>query len=239
MNYYFNYTSGLIDGLLKRTGTEDYVIVEGSTDPGKTNKYGRTIPREHILYSSLINKKVIPQNWIDTETMPGKIYDQSRNTGDTWIPIDGHKKSYLREWLSKNESTIFTPSTSNEVDYDKEYKSPFDNNIDKMLLILKWIAGIQSITGKTVEITREDLKAIDMEHKSTMDIKIAFDKIFPKSIVYSSYDSGTWSIKLGTRDIRTGNGPGYINMRINIPHLVENIETYHNDLQIKVKEEVS
>lgn len=219
MNYYFNYNTGLIDGLLTRLGIEDYAFAEGTQDP-RANE----VPNDLYMKSRTLGKKVKRNNVLQSNVMVGgPITEKSRNTGHKTEPID----KYLRNWLHKQAME----AVLEDFDYDHEYYSPFDNNINKLLLILKWITGIQSITRNMVEITKEDLKAIDMDHKSVMDIKIAFDKLFYNSIVYSSYDAGTWSIKLGTRDLKVGEGPGFINMRIDIPHLVTKITEYHTNLK--------
>lgn len=204
MNYYFNYTSGLIDNLLVRTKAENYTV-----DGKRANVTDPKAP------------------------MPGRLHDQSRAFGELCIPIDGHKRSFLRDYLDKLQ---MKPSTG-DINYDVEYASPFGNEINKLLLLFKWITGIQSITKDTVHITKEDLKAIDMEHMSTLDLKKTFSKIFWNSLVTNMWNDGIWTVKIGSRDLRVGEGPGYINMRVSIPHLVQKIEEYHNNLKDQKKQQ--
>ena len=198
MNYYFNYTSGLIDNLLVRTKAENYTV-----DGKRANVTNPKAP------------------------MPGRLHDQSRAFGELSIPIDGTNRSFLRDYLDKKEMKAGT----GDINYDHEYASPFSNEINKLLLLFKWITGIQSITKNVVQITREDLKAIDMEHMSTLDLKKTFGKLFWNSLVTNMWNDGVWTIKVGGRDLRVDEGPGYINMRISIPHLVDKITEYHNNLK--------
>lgn len=199
MNYYFNFPSGLIDNLLVRTNAENYTV-----DGKRANVTDTKAP------------------------MPGRLHDQSRAFGELCIPIDGHNRSFLRDYLDKLEMKAST----GEINYDFEYASPFGNDINKLLLLYKWITGIQSITKNTVQITKEDLKAIDMDHMSTLDLKKTFNKIFWNSLVINTWNDGIWNIKVGGRDLRVDDGPGYINMRIGIPHLLEKIKEYHTNLKV-------
>ena len=63
-----------------------------------------------------------------------------------------------------------------------------------------------------VDITKEDLKEIGLDHTSVMDWKMVFDKMFRPSI--SQYHEGAWTVKIGGRDAVPGNGPGTIKIKV-------------------------
>jgi len=226
MNYYYNFTTGLIDGLLTRMAIEPYAFAKSSNDP-ILQEGGRLTEAtsDDWTYSKYLNEKVIRNNVIDFKApMPGKLHDNSRAFGTKTIPID----KYLREYLENLNADIFSPSTSaKEIDYNKEYGCPFNQATKVKLLTLKWIAGIQALTKDIVVVDKESLEAIGLEGASPLDIKKSFDKLFYNNIVHSSYDKGKWYVKLGRRDIAVGEGPGYINMRIGIPYLEDKIKAYH------------
>lgn len=203
MNYYNTFTIGTIDSLLQNTMKDGYCLEETS----------RT-KRTH--WSKLTKKGVRRLNQMITRDEMG------RQIGTAESP-----DKFLRNFLHKEAME----AVMEEFNYKHEYASPFDNGINQMLLIYKWISGRQSITKEMVLISKDDLAKLGMDHKSVMDIKIAFDKVFPHEIVKSTYDSGTWFIKLGSRSLMVGEGPGYIKIRMQIPALTEKIKAYHDELQ--------
>lgn len=217
MNFYTNWKTGFIDGLLVRTCYQDYAM--SNKDP-KWNDY----PQDLELYSRLLKTKVKRLNMIKANVpVGGPTTDKSRAFGTSTTPIDDHLKTFMMK-----KSLI--PSTG-DIDHSKEYVSPFDNKINRMLLIYKWILGIQAITKDTVAISKEELALLEMDHKSVMDIKIAFDSLFYNSVVSSSYESGTWYIKLTGGSFGISEGPGFINISIPIPSLINKIKKHHESLQ--------
>lgn len=177
-----------------------------------------TSTSEKTYYSTIYKKKVKRNN-----------HDTAAGSGRS-IPVD----TYLRSFLHKEAME----AVMGDFNWEHEYVSPFDNGINQMLLIHKWITGLQSLTKDIVSIKKTDLAKLDMDHKSVMDIKIAFDRLFPTEIVKSTYDSGTWFIKLGGRSLRIGEGPGYIKIKMQIPYLIEKIKADHDTLKTELSAEI-
>jgi len=219
MNFYTNWKTGFIDGLLTRIAYTDYAIAKKEEDP-KWN----TIPYELELYSKALKTKVKRLNLVQKEVaVGGPTTERSRSFGSKLMPIDTYLKTFM---MKKN----MIPSMGN-IEHSKEYNSPFENSINRMLLVYKWILGIQAITKDTVVISKEELVKLGMDHKSVMDIKKAFDKLFYNNIVTSYYEDHKWFIKLTGGSFGMAEGPGYINISIPIPGLVKKIKEHHKELQ--------
>ncbi len=220
MNYYNTFTTGTIDSLLMNIGKDGYAIpVDLETDGDRKT--------EAHYYSKIRKKRMIRNNVGKSKVrVGGPTTDKSRAFGYEITPVD----TFLRTYLHKEAME----AVMEDFNYEHEYASPFDNGINQMLLIYKWIIGLQSITKNIVDITKDDLAKLGMDHKSVMDIKIAFDKLFSHEIVKSTYDSGTWFIKLGGRSLLVGEGPGYIKIKMQIPALEDKIKAYHNELQAEL-----
>jgi len=206
MNYYNTFTIGTIDSLLQNTMKDGYCLEEPSRDK-----------RTH--WSKLTKKGVRRLNERITRDEMG------RQIGTAVSP-----DKFLRNFLHKQAME----AVMEDFNYEHEYASPFDNGINQMLLVYRWITGQQSLTKEIVSIDKADLVKLGMDHKSIMDIKIAFDKLFPHEIVKSTYDSGTWFIKLGGRSLLVGEGPGFIKIKMQIPALEDKIKAYHNELQAEL-----
>ena len=183
-DYYNKFAVGLIDGLLIQTD-EDYSMYD--TIEGETKNQ---------------TKKV-------------RIRDGSIKERNAWIgEKNGHvmktPERSVHEWICKLN---MIPSTFTDIDYDYEYPSPFKDNVTKALLMLRWVTGLQAMNNQdAVDITKEDLKEIGLDHTSVMDWKMVFDKMFRPSI--SQYHEGAWTVKIGGRDAVPGNGPGTIKIKV-------------------------
>lgn len=206
MNYYNTFTIGTIDSLLQNTMKDRYCLEE-------------TSPSKRTHWSKLTKKGVRRLNQRIARDEMG------RQIGTAESP-----DTFLRNFLHKEAME----AVMQNFNYQHEYASPFDNGVNQMLLIYKWITGLQSLTKEIVLIDKSALAKLGMDHKSVMDIKIAFDKLFPYEIVKSTYDSGTWFIKLGSRSLLVGEGPGYIKIKMQIPALEEKIRKHHDDLKTAV-----
>ena len=182
-DYYNKFAVGLIDGLLIQTD-EDYSMYD--TIEGETKNQ---------------TKKV-------------RIRDGSILKRNAWIgEKNGHvmktPEMSVHEWICK-ENMI---PVIDDIDYEYEYPSPFSDAVTKALLMLRWVTGLQAMNNQdAVDITKEDLKEIGLDHQSVMDWKIVFDKMFRPAI--SQYYKGTWTVKLGGRDAIPGNGPGTIKIKV-------------------------
>ena len=196
--YYNKFATGLIDGLLIRLD-QDYSILD--TIEGETRNQTKKV---RIRNGSILERNV----WIGEKN--GHVMKTPERS--------------VHEWLCKLN---MIPSTSEELDYDKEYPSPFKDNVTKALLMLRWITGLQAMNKQNaVEITKEDLKEIGLEHMSVMDWKILFDKSFKP--VVSHYHEGTWTVKIGSRDAVPGIGPGTIKIKVSqFSGLYNNIVKHH------------
>ena len=208
MNYYFNFSTGLIDTLLLKTKAEHYFNQQNLNQKNLSKYRGRN------------NIEKIDGHYVGT--------------------TNGHKTSMgLDEFVySHLAAQSLKPSINTESNYETEFVSPFPDEINKMLLLLKWVAGIQSITGEwAVEITKDTLKEIEMDHISPMDVKILFEKLFKYTpiLIKSIYEKGTYTIKLGPRDLLCELGPGRVNIRLDYPHLLDKIQQHHNKLKEEQK----
>jgi len=199
MNYYYNFTTGLIDGLIMNIGNDTYC---------------RNVPdNKHYDYYSRVRKTKVDRNNV-TDAILGKK-----------TPIDTYLRLHLH---ALSQDVIIDDNKGKPIfNYTHEYPTVFPNNINRMLLIFKWIAGTQALTKDVVIITREDLQSLELATDSPSKLKAKFEDLFHKSIVYSTYEDGKWKIKLGSRSLMVGEGPGYINMRIGIPFLEDRIKAYH------------
>ncbi|MCP4324981.1 MAG: hypothetical protein GY787_24660 [Alteromonadales bacterium] len=196
--YYNKFATGLIDGLLIRLD-QDYSMLD--TIEGETRNQTKKV---RIRNGSILERNV----WIGEKN--GHVMKTPEQS--------------VHEWLCKLN---MIPSTSQEIDYDKEYPSPFKDNVTKALLVLRWITGLQAMNRQNaVDITKEDLKEIGLEHMSVMDWKILFDKSFKP--VVSHYHEGTWTVKIGSRDAVPGSGPGTIKIKVSqFSGLYNNIVKHH------------
>lgn len=196
MNFYTNFSTGLIDGLLMKQNDNGYWVTEN----GKKTR------------NNIIKRDAFGNN----------------RSGNVTQDID----TYLREWLLKQEMKPVA-----NLDYDYEHPTPFDNKINKILLLLKWIIGIQKIKG-VAEITKEDLKELDLDFSLTTLHKLLF--AVDKCLVTNSFneDETILIVKVGSRELKSGVGPGYVNMRISIPYLMDKITAYHEKLKNEVTNDV-
>jgi hypothetical protein len=219
MNYYRNFTTGVIDGLLTRMATEGYSLKE---DDPKFN----SMPSETKLYSRYLKQKVVRDNVLENNAMnSGGIGDKSRVTG---VKYKSQTK-YLFEYLNKADLKALDNNEHNW-DWSTEFSSPFDNATDIMLCFFKLITGMQSITRKAAVIDRDLLVRLELDVASVVAWKKEFERLFYNEIVSSYYEEGKWSIKLGGGCLRIGEGPGYINLKIQKENLINNIEEYHKEL---------
>ena len=182
-DYYNKFAVGLIDGLLIQTD-EDYSMYD--TIEGETKNQ---------------TKKV-------------RIRDGSILKRNAWIgEKNGHvmktPEMSVHEWICKQNMI----PVIDDIDYEYEYPSPFSDAVTKSLLMLRWVTGLQAMNNQdAVDITKEDLKEIGLDHTSVMDWKMVFDKMFRPSI--SQYHEGAWTVKIGGRDAVPGNGPGTIKIKV-------------------------
>lgn len=219
MNYYRNFTTGTIDGLLARLGIEGYVLK--SDDP----KF-ETYPKEEMIYSRYLKEKVGRDNILEKHTFnDGYQGDRTRSTGNK----TRCETKYLYEFLCKQELRAIDKDDTNW-DWNLEFGSPFDNGTNIMLCFFKLITGMQSITRKPAVITRELLQTLELDVASVYEWKKQFDKLFYNSIVHSYYEDGEWHIKMGGGCLKVGEGPGYVNLKIQKENLINKIEEYHNEL---------
>jgi len=218
MKYYFNFTTGLIDGLLTRLGHENYTAEENESK-------ALALPPDRLVYSKYLKKKVIRNTIKESEAFnPGHVSDKSRNTGS----IDYSLDERLHNFFYKEE--LIPDFDPKNINYSKEFKSPFDNITNVMLCFFKLITGIQSITRQYVVIDKKLLEKLDLDGASVMDWKIAFDKRFYNQIVSSHYEDGKWYVKLGSNCLKVGDGPGHINILIQKENIINKIEQHHQEL---------
>lgn len=196
--YYNKFAIGLIDGLLIRLD-QDYSMLDGIEGPTE-----RQNKRVRIRYGAVLQTNV----WVGEKQ--GHIMKQPERC--------------VHDYLCKLN---MIPSINEEIDYDKEYPSPFKDQFTRALLMLRWITGLQAMNKQNaVEITKEDLKEIELDHMSVMDWKIMFDKAFKP--VVSHYHEGTWTVKIGSRDAVPGTGPGTIKIKVSqFSGLYNNIVKHH------------
>ncbi len=206
--YYNKFAIGLIDGLLIRLD-QDYSMLDGIDGPTE-----RQNKRVRIRNGSVLQSNV----WVGEKN--GHIMKTPEKS--------------VHEWLCKLN---MLPSTTEELDYDKEYPSPFKDNVTKALLMLRWITGLQAMNQQNaVDITKKELEEIGLEHMSVMDWKILFDKTFKP--VISSYHEGTWTVKIGSRDAVPGNGPGTIKIKVSqFSGLYNNILEHHQRVFDELKKQ--
>lgn len=206
--YYNKFAIGLIDGLLIRLD-QDYSMLDGLDGPTQNQN-----KKVRIRYESVLQSNV----WIGEKQ--GHIMKQPERC--------------VHDYLCKQN---MIPSTNEEIDYDVEYPSPFSDGVTKSLLMLRWVTGLQAMNKQNaVDITKEDLKEIGLDHMSVMDWKIAFDKSFKP--VVSSYLDGTWTVKIGSRDAVPGTGPGTIKIKVSqFNGLYNNIVEHHQRVFDELKKE--
>jgi len=210
--YYTKFSVGLIDSLLTRQQENtDYLIplTSGRGDTASTTTINeRTLVRpektgndfEWMMGSQMVER---PQTW-------------KRSNLDTTV----------HNWLIKQEMK----PVLEDIDYDYEYASPFKDGITRLLLVFKWITGIQSITKEEVRLTKQDLELIGLD-KPVYHYTKLFETLFGPinsyelskitgrytrdlsgSLTYNKYDPDTkeWVIKVGPRDLAVANGPGSV-----------------------------
>lgn len=218
MNYYTTFTTGTIDGLLLNTLNEDYCYPVAQSAIRKGAPY----------YYSAVKKTYVQRNNVlsDHAENQGAQSDRSNAFGRRETPVDTHLRTFLIKSTGEYRAIL-----DDNFDFEEEFKSPFDDKVNKMLLVFKWIAGIQSITRNTVTITQADIDQLGLPIKLGT-LSQTFEKLFDKEIVTSNQDNAEWRIRLGGGALKTGMGPGFVQMRIQIPALVEAISTYHKDLQL-------
>jgi len=223
MNYYTTFTTGIIDGLLLNTLANEYCY--------KVDK--EALRKDAPYYYSTMKKAYVQRNNIisDTAENRGTRNDRSNAFGRKEVPVENHLRTYLIKKTGEYRAII-----EDKFDYEEEYKSPFESSINRMLLIFKWISGIQSITKNTAVIKQSDIDQIGLNVKLGA-LKASFEKMFEKQIVTSTQSNDEWRIKIGGNALNTGMGPGFIKLRIQIPALIESIHTYHKDLQCSLKVE--
>ena len=206
--YYNKFAVGLIDGLLIRLD-EEYSMLDGVEGPTKNQ-----------------NKHVRIRN--------GAILQSNVFVGEKQGHIMKTPERCVHDYLCKLN---MIPSINKEIDYDKEYPSPFKDQFTRALLMLRWITGLQAMNNQdAVELTKEDLKEIELDHMSIMDWKIMFDKAFRP--VVSHYHEGTWTVKIGSRDTVPGTGPGTIKIKVSqISGLYNNILAHHQRVFDQLKKQ--
>ena len=215
--YYNKFAIGLIDGLLVRLDQDYSQLVNVDGDTRNQTKKSR------VRHGSILNT-------------------EGQRTNSLTPSLIGEKKGFLmvqpersvHEWICKLN---MIPSTFEEIDYDKEYPSPFKDQFTRALLMLRWITGLQAMNNQdAVELTKEDLKEIELDHMSIMDWKIMFDKAFRP--VVSHYHEGTWTVKIGSRDTVPGTGPGTIKIKVSqISGLYNNILAHHQRVFDQLKKQ--
>ncbi len=180
--YYNKFAIGLIDGLLIKLDP-DYSMLD--TIEGETRNQ---------------TKKV--------RIRDGSVLEKNKWVGEKCGHIMKQPEVSVHEWICKQNMI----AVINDIDYEYEYPSPFKDGVTKSLLMLRWITGLQAINKQNaIDITKEDLKEIGLDHTSVMDWKMTFDKLFRP--VTSQYHEGTWTVKIGGRDAIPGNGPGTIKIK--------------------------
>ena len=235
-NYYNTFATGLIDSLLIRLNEHtDYLVPVRDTDTTDGD----------IVDAAKKGKLVRPDyagsdfTWMEGKGL-GTYEGKNMKKPITYkkIGIDATVHKYLLKQEMK-------PSMG-DIDYSHEYASPFPDSVNKTLLLLKWITGIQSITGDTVVITKKELAKIGYDHISPLQLKIQFDKLFGyhkiteyhKSfysgcLTYNYYNEDTkeWSVKIGSREMRYIRGAGTVILKTTqYFNLMTKIITYHREL---------
>tara|TARA_R110002153_G_scaffold272842_1_gene442214 strand:- start:47 stop:769 length:723 start_codon:yes stop_codon:yes gene_type:complete len=234
-SYYTKFSVGLIDSLLIKSQEHTDYLVPLTSGSGAT-KTGKDVPENYLVRPEKTGN--------DFEWMMGSSMVEKNQT---WKKLSTDET--VHNWLIKSEMK----PVLEDIDYDYEYKSPFDGTISKALLLLKWIIGLQVITKDTVSITREDLAKIGYDHLSPLQLKINFDKIFGKTdgLQYNSTklngcltknhyneDTKTWDVKIGPREVIVDNGPGSVRIKTTQYNgLLDTIMQHHQEVLEETKKQ--
>lgn len=201
-NYYKTFTTGLIDGILIREDKKVPAHTAEYYDHGRKVEgykyYQETSLRRMLNASKTLKKHMEHRDGITTEGLVIK------NNIDTCV----------YDYLCKLE---LKPSFGNDIDYTYEFAPPFTDTVNKMLLILKWVAGIQSITkSNQITITKEELSEIGL-NMSPLDLHKAIKAIF-KDAAFSknvyNHDERYVVLGVGGRDLQVSEGYGYVNLKM-------------------------
>jgi hypothetical protein len=199
--FYTTFPMGLIDGMLTRLKVEPYVIFAPTSVPNATG--GTTTETR----------------WIKDDVIQSNIFGEKR-TGSKKTPTS----EYLFNFLCQKD---LRPTMGKDIDYSVEFTSPFEDKITRMLLLYKYVAGLQAISNDTVTLKTSDIAELGLS-LTALDAKIAFDKMFPNSYVINRFDDKKWQIKLGPRDVRVTPGPGSVQLKVtNLMGLYSKIKDLH------------
>ena len=209
--FYTTFPMGLIDGMLMRLKVEPYVIFAPTSVPdgrGGTKTENR---------------------WIKDDVIISNVFGEKR-TGDKKMPTS----EYLYNFLCQKD---LRPTMGKDIDYSVEFESPFGKGNTQMLLLYKYVAGLQAINGDTVILKTSDIAELGL-NLTALDAKIAFDDTFPNSYVINKFDDKKWHIKLGPRDVRVTPGPGSVQIKVtNYVGLLTKIMDLHNQEMNKPKKQ--
>jgi hypothetical protein len=209
--FYTTFPMGLIDGMLVRLQVEPYVVYA---------------PK--IVEDSSGRKKEI-YAWTRDNVIESNVFGEKR-TGDRVTPTS----EYLYNYLCQKD---LRPTMGKDIDYSVEFESPFTKGVTQMLLVYKWIAGLQAISGDTITIKTSDIAELGL-NPTALDCKIAFDKYFPNSYVINKFYDKKWHVKLGPRDVRVTPGPGSVQIKVtNYVGLLNKIMDLHNQEMNKPKKQ--
>lgn len=217
--FYKIFATGTIDGMLIR---EDKKI---DADKAEYFDHGR---RPDCKYHQVVSLQRI----INTGNNIKDHIDVRDNNMTVGKIVKGIDEAVF-DYLCKKE---YKPSFGDNIDYSYEFTMPFTDRINKMLLILKWVAGIQSINRKpNVTITDKDLSKIGLTI-SPLQLHKAIKEYF-KDAVFSknqyNWDTKELVLSVGGRDLTVSDGPGYVKLKsTQYIGLLDMIMNHHKELQL-------
>lgn len=217
-NYYKTFSTGLIDGILIR---EDKKI---PTTQAEYYDNERNVSGEKWHQQTSLRRMINSKDNIEKHL---EVRDGTMTEGYAGLSnIDTCVYDYLCRLELK-------PSFGGEIDYTYEFAAPFSDTINKLLLIVKWVAGIQSITQEnSVEITKDNLKEIST--MSPLQLHKAIKELFKDDVFgrnHYNYDDNILTLMVGGRDRKISEGFGYIKIKTTqYTGLLNNIMKHHDEL---------
>lgn len=221
-NYYKTFTTGLIDGILIR---EDKKIPDTQAE---YYDQGRGVGDQKWYQQTALRRMLNKPAELESHT---EVRDGTMTNGKV---IKYNIDACVYDYLCKLE---LKPSFGNELDYSYEFAPPFTDTINKLLLLTKWISGIQSITEKTlIQIGKDEIEELDL-NMTPLDLHKAIKATFKDSVFsmnrYNS-DEKYVVLSIGGRDRKVTEGPGYVKLKTpQYIQLLNNIMEYHDRLIIE------
>jgi hypothetical protein len=229
--FYKTFTTGQIDGILTLLAIQEFKQKGADQDPqyfdadpkffDKSNKYiGVTKQMKNSLRHVMNHGEL-------------KKFESSRDGRTTEGYLVTPTPECVIDYLQRKDMKVGEP------DWLDEYSMPFAEEINQLLLIFKWVLGIQRLNDNTVTtITSDDISSLDLPY-TVKQLHFRLKTLLGSSFATLRYmeDDNTIEYKVSSRDAFLNEGYGYVKLNVTqYVVLLNNIVKDHEERRKQVTE---